>query len=114
VLEDESTPSLYNDPALMGRVRAKIENTIGKDNVVDSIRHMGSEDVGVLGLEPGAGGIPVAYFWLGAMDPQKLAAAEARGAFLPGPHTSKFEPLPEPTLTTGITAMTAVAESLLQ
>jgi hypothetical protein len=29
-------------------------------------------------------------------------------------HTAKFEPLPEPTLTTGITAMTAVAESLMQ
>jgi hypothetical protein len=29
-------------------------------------------------------------------------------------HTAKFEPLPEPTLTTGITAMTAVAESLLR
>jgi len=114
VLEDESTPSLYNDPALMGRVRAELEKTIGKDNVVDSIRHMGSEDVGVFGLEPSAGGIPVAFFWLGAMDPEKLAAAQAHGAFPPGVHTAKFEPLPEPTLTTGITAMTAVAESLLQ
>jgi amidohydrolase len=114
ILEQESTPSLYNDPALMSRVRAKLKNTIGKDNVIESIRHMGSEDVGVFGLEPGAGGIPVAFFWLGAMDPQKLAAAQAHGAFPPGMHTSKFEPLPEPTLATGITAMTAVAESLLQ
>jgi len=114
VLEDESTPSLYNDPMLMGRVHATLQNTIGKDNVTDSVRHMGSEDVGVFGLEQGAGGIPVAYFWLGAMDPQKLAAAQVHGTFPPGMHTAKFEPLPEPTLTTGITAMTAVAESLLQ
>jgi hippurate hydrolase len=98
----------------MGRIRAKLQSTIGKDNVTDSVRHMGSEDVGVFGLEPGAGGIPVAYFWLGAMDPQKLAAAQAHDTLPPGPHTAKFEPLPEPTLTTGITAMTAVAESLLQ
>jgi hippurate hydrolase len=114
VLDDESTPSLYNDPVLTGRVRATLERTIGKDNVTDSIRHMGSEDVGVFGLEPGAGGIPVAFFWLGAMDPEKLAAAQAHGALPPGVHTAKFEPLPEPTLATGITAMTAVAESLLQ
>jgi hippurate hydrolase len=114
VLEDESTPSLYNDPALMGRVRVSLENTIGKDNVIDSIRHMGSEDVGVFGLKPGAGGIPVAFFWLGAMDPQKLAEAQAHGTFPPGMHTAKFEPLPEPTITTGVTAMTTVAESLLQ
>jgi len=114
VLEDESTPSLYNDPALMGRVRSTLQNAIGKENVTDSVRHMGSEDVGVFGLEPGAGGIPVAYFWLGAMDPQKLAAAQAHGAYPPGMHTAKFEPLPEPTLATGITAITAVAESLLQ
>ena len=114
VLEGESTPSLYNDPALMDRVRTRLQNTLGKDNVVDVIRHMGSEDVGVFGLGSGAGSIPVAFFWLGAMDPQKLAAAQAHGAFPPGLHTAKFEPLPEPTLSTGITAMTAVAESLLQ
>jgi hippurate hydrolase len=114
VLDDESTPSLYNDPALMERVRTALQHTIGKDNVTDSIRHMGSEDVGVFGLKPGAGGIPVAFFWLGAMDPQKLAEAQARGTFPPGMHTSKFEPLPEPTIATGITSMTAVAKSLLQ
>jgi len=33
---------------------------------------------------------------------------------LPGPHTSKFEPDPEPTLETGVTAMTGVALSLLK
>jgi len=40
--------------------------------------------------------------------------AKAAGKNLPGPHTSRFEPLPEPTLRTGVTAMTAVALSLLQ
>jgi hippurate hydrolase len=124
VLENESTPVLYNDPDLMARVRTTLESTVGKDNVATSMRRMGSEDVGVLGLKtgdgspgaggPGTGSIPVAFFWLGAMDPEKLAAAKAQGKLPPGMHTSKFEPLPEPTLTTGIKAMTAVAESLLQ
>ena len=53
-------------------------------------------------------------FWLGAMDPAKFAAAQAAGGFLPGPHTSRFEPLPEPTLRTGVIAMTSVATALLK
>lgn len=114
VLENESTPVLFNDPDLMARVRTALVATLGKDNVATTPRRMGSEDVGVFGLKPGQGGIPVAYFWLGAMAPEKLAAAKAQGKLPPGPHTSKFEPLPEPTLTTGINGMTAVAESLLQ
>jgi hippurate hydrolase len=48
------------------------------------------------------------------MDPAKLAAAQAKDTLPPGPHTSRFEPVPEPTLTTGINGMTGVAESLLQ
>jgi amidohydrolase len=114
VLDDESTPVLYNDPGLMGRVQITLQSLLGKDKVVDVPRHMVSEDVGVFGGRPGAGGVPVAYFYLGAMDPEKLAAAQAKGALPPGMHTSKFEPVPEPTLTTGINGMTAVAEALLQ
>jgi hypothetical protein len=49
-----------------------------------------------------------------AMDPVKLAAAQAAGKSLPGPHTNLFEPLPEPTLRTGVKAMTSVAIALLQ
>ncbi len=74
---------------------------------------MGSEDVGVFGLA-NSNHIPVVYFCLGAMDPDRLAAAQAAGTTLPGMHTSRFEPRPEPTLRTGVTAMTAVATSLLQ
>jgi hippurate hydrolase len=72
---------------------------------------MASEDVGVLSLDQK---IPLVYFRLGAMDPAKLAAAEAQGKTLPGLHTSRFEPLPDPTLATGVKSMTAVATSLLQ
>jgi len=58
--------------------------------------------------------IPVAYFRLGAMDPEKFAAAKAAGKHLPGSHTSHFEPLPRPTIETGVRSMTAVATALLQ
>ena len=115
LLEDESTPVLYNDPALAVRVKAALVKALGENNVLDEQRIMGSEDFGVLGsVGSDSHKIPVVMFWLGAADPAKLAAAEAAGKALPGPHTSKFEPLPEPTLRTGVTAMTSVAISLLQ
>lgn len=112
VLEDESTPVLYNDPAQTAMVKATLVKTLGASNVIDIPRGMASEDVGVFALPKHE--IPLTYFILGAMDPAKLAAAEAAGKELPGPHTSHFEPLPEPTLRTGVTAMTSVAMSLLQ
>jgi hypothetical protein len=48
------------------------------------------------------------------MDAAKFAAAQAAGKSLPGPHNSRFEPIPEPTLRTGVTAMSSVAIALLQ
>jgi hippurate hydrolase len=112
VLDDESTPVEYNDPAMTAQVKAILLKALGADRVMDLARVMGSEDVGVFALPNHQ--IPLVYFRLGAMDPAKLAAAHAAGKELPGPHTSRFEPLPEPTLRTGVTAMTSVAMSLLQ
>ncbi len=112
VLDDESTPVEYNDPAMTTQVKAILVKTLGADRVLDLPRVMGSEDVGVFALPSHE--IPLVYFRLGAMDPAKLAAAHAAGKELPGPHTSRFEPLPEPTLRTGVTAMTSVAISMLQ
>lgn len=112
VLEDESTPVLYNDPAQTEQIKGTLVKALGVGNVIDVPRGMASEDVGVFALPDHE--IPLTYFILGAMDPVKLAAAKAKGRELPGPHTSRFEPLPEPTLRTGVTAMTSVAISLLQ
>jgi amidohydrolase len=111
VLEDESAPVEHNDPALTARERTALVNALGAENVITLHPIMGSEDVGIFGLD---GKIPVGYFRLGAMYPDRFAAAQAAGKLLPGPHTSKFEPDPEPTLTTGVKAMTAVATALLQ
>jgi amidohydrolase len=111
VLEDESAPIQVNDPALTASVQATLIKTLGAANVLPVEKIMASEDVGVLSLNQQ---IPLVYFRLGAMDPTKLAAAEAQGKTLPGLHTSRFEPLPEPTIATGVKAMAAVATSLLQ
>ena len=112
IVKDEITPVNYNDPALTVRVKSTLVKTLGAQNVIDGTSHMGSEDFGVLGLDGHK--IPTFMFWLGAMDPSKFAAAEAAGKMLPGPHTSRFEPVPGPTLRTGVVSMSSVAISLLQ
>jgi hippurate hydrolase len=112
VLEDESTPVMYNDPSLAMRVRKALSAALGAQDVVDSAPVMASEDFGIFGLESHK--IPTTMFWLGAMDPTKFAAAKAAGKSLPGPHTSRFQPDPEPTLRTGVKAMSAAAIAMLK
>ncbi len=108
----DSTHVQINDPALTAEVKAELIKTLGEANVLPVPPSMASEDFGNFGLEGQK--IPAVYFRLGAMEPAKLAAAQAAGKELPGPHTSHFEPLPAPTLQTGVTAMTSVAISLLR
>ncbi len=112
VYENEVAPIGYNDPASTQRVRALLVKELGAENVVDHAPIMASEDVGNFAL-PGHQ-IPMVYFGLGAMDPQQFAAAKAAGTTLPGAHTSRFEPMPEPTIATGVRSLTAVALGLLQ
>ncbi len=111
VLENESTPVTYNDPAIAARIKTAIAGVLGAQNVVDDPLNMASEDFGLFGLDSRQ--IPTVMFWLGAMDPAKFAEASAAGRELPGMHNSHFEPLPEPTLRTGVEAMTTAAISLL-
>jgi amidohydrolase len=112
VLDAESTPVLYNDPAMAARIKSAIAGALGAQNVFDEEPIMASEDFGALGLEHHQ--IPTLMFWLGAMDPAQFAAANAAGKLLPGPHTSKFQPVPEATLRTGVIAMSSAAIALLQ
>ena len=88
ILNDESAPATYNDPALTARVKAALVHALGAQNVFDEDPIMASEDFGLLGLDGHR--IPTVMFW------------------------RLFEPVPEPTLRTGVTAMTSVAIALLQ
>jgi metal-dependent amidase/aminoacylase/carboxypeptidase family protein len=111
VLDDESTPVTFNDPALAARVKTALTSALGAQDVLDSQPLMVSEDFGAFGLADHK--IPYVMFWLGAMEPATYAAARQAGKFPPGMHTSRFQPDPEPTLRTGVIAMTSVAISLL-
>jgi hippurate hydrolase len=112
VVDRESAPVNYNDPALTARVRAALALALGANNVIDEPPIMPSEDFGSYGLEGHA--IPTMMFWLGAIDPEKFAAAKAAGTLAAGPHNSHFAPLPEATLRTGVLGMTSAAMALLR
>jgi hippurate hydrolase len=111
IVPNESSPPTYNDPALTTRVKSALVTALGTANVFDEDPLMASEDFGLFGLEGHR--IPTVLFWLGAIEPAKFAAAQAAGKLAPGLHTSHFQPDPELTLRTGVTAMTSVAISLL-
>ncbi|MES1194788.1 MAG: amidohydrolase, partial [Opitutus sp.] len=57
--------------------------------------------------------IPTTMFRVGAVDPVVFAESQRTGAPLPSLHSSKFAPLPEPTIKTGVTALTATVLDLL-
>lgn len=110
VSQTEITPATYNDPALADRLRNIAVSTLGADHVHPAESIMGSEDVGLFTM---GGKIPGVMFWLGAADPEKLAHARETGIPLPGPHSPLFAPVYAPAITTGVTAMTAMALDLL-
>lgn len=98
----------YNDPALTARVRGTLVTALGAENVVDLEPVMVSEDFGKFGLDDRK--IPTVLFWLGAVDPAKIAS----GVPLPSLHSSVYAPMAEPALRTGVTAMSDTAIALLQ
>jgi hippurate hydrolase len=110
-LLDEHTPALYNDPALTQRLAGVLRERLGEERVVAVDPVMGGEDFSEYGrTEPR---VPIAYFWVGGVDPDALEAAKASGQSLPSLHSAKFAPVPRPAITTGVITMTTVALELL-
>jgi len=107
----EGAPATLNDAALTERLRASAAAALGEDRVLEARAIMGSEDVGLFSLD---GKIPATMYWLGAADPAKLAESRKTGVALPGLHSALFAPVYAPAITTGVTAMTAMALDLLK
>jgi len=105
-------PSTYNDPGLTERLSTILRKSLGKENVVEAPPIMGSEDFGLFGLDDHQ--IPTCMFFVGAIDPVEVARSKQNGTELPSLHSPYFAPLPEPTIRTGIKAMTSVVLDLLK
>jgi amidohydrolase len=109
--DTQVTSATYNDPQLTERLAASFVKSLGQDNVVKLEPVMMSEDFGYLSLEQK---IPAVLFTLGAVDPAKVRLSKETGTRLASLHSALFEPLPEPTLRTGIKAMTSAVLDLMK
>jgi hippurate hydrolase len=104
-LEDDFTPAMYNDPVLTRRLAGVFRSWFGAGHVVEKKPEMGGEDFSEFGRT--ADKIPICQFSLGAVNPAALKESERTGKPLPSLHSPLFAPVPEPTIKTGVTAMTA-------
>ena len=109
-LKDEYTPAVFNNPQLVEKLKVSFEKSLGKDNVKKVSPVMGGEDFGMFGrVEPI---IPTALFWLGAVNKNIYEKAIREDIVLPSLHSDLFLPDAEPTLETGVKAMTGAALDL--
>ena len=111
VSETEYTPATFNDPTLTRRLRGTFECWLGAANVKSIDAEMGGEDFGRFGRTTER--VPISLFRVGAVAPEAVVESTRTGRPLPSLHSSKFAPVPEPTLKTGVTALTAAALELL-
>jgi hippurate hydrolase len=110
VSRTETAPPTYNQPELTARLAQAFSRTLGPTRVVEVPPIMASEDFGHFSLDHT---VPSVLFWVGASAPAVLEEAKKTGTPAPGLHSSRFAPVPEPTITAGVTAMTAAVLDLL-
>ncbi len=102
--------AVVNDAALAERTGAVFKAAFGAKAIREEEPGSASEDYSVFILA----GVPSMYFGIGGADPAKLADAKAKGVELPGNHSPMFAPLPEPSIRTGVEAMTIAVMNVMQ
>ncbi|HKP05488.1 MAG TPA: amidohydrolase [Chthoniobacterales bacterium] len=112
VEKDQYTPATYNNPELTKRVSAVMKAALGPDSIVAKDPTMGGEDFSEYSLPDHS--IPAFMFNVGAVDPAKAAESKKSGTPLPSLHSSKFAPVPEPTIKTGLIGMVSAVLDLMK
>jgi len=112
VSKDQFCPATYNNPELTRRLVAVWKSSLGDENVkiVDAV--MGGEDFSEYSLPDHS--IPAVDFHIGAVEPAKISEYKQEGKELPTLHSSKFAPVPEPTIRVGIIGMTSAVLELMK
>jgi len=111
-VRDEHCPALFNNVDLTERIADVFTKELGADNVKKMIPVMGGEDFSEYGRTDPK--VPILLYWLGAVNPEKAAAAERGEIRLPSLHNSSFAPDIELTLRTGVRTMSAAVMDLLK
>src|SRR5438034_936030 len=112
VSKDEFCPATYNNPELTKRLIAVWKTSLGNENVKIVDPTMGGEDFSEYSLPDHS--IPAVDFHIGAVEPAKIAEYKQSGKELPSLHSSKFAPVPEPTIRVGIIGMTSAVLELMK
>jgi hippurate hydrolase len=106
----EYTPALFNEPGLTRKTVALFRQVLGEDHVHERPPVMGGEDFSRYGRE----GIPIFMFWLGTLAPERIAEATKDGGRpLPSLHSDVYFPIPEPSIRTGVKAMSLAVLNLV-
>ena len=112
VLQNQFTPATYNNPELTKRLVGVWKKVLGAENVEATDPTMGGEDFSEYSLPDHS--IPACDFHIGAVDPAKIAESKKSGTPLPSLHSSKFAPIPEPTIRVGIVGMTSAVLEVMK
>jgi len=94
--------AVINDVALTTRTAVVLKAAFGDRVQEETKPGTASEDFS----EYVRAGVPGTFFSLGALDPAFIAAYKAKGEPVPANHNPYFAPTPEPTIKTGVEAMT--------
>ncbi|CAA0109232.1 Hippurate hydrolase [BD1-7 clade bacterium] len=100
-------PALYNDPSLTDRVVAHWQSKFGSQFAQPVSKVMGGEDFALYGRQ--SPDIPIMFFLLGSVTEEQLQQAKRQGKDMPYVHSPHYKPAPEPTIKTGVAAMTEAA-----
>ena len=101
---------MVNDAALTERTAVVFKAAFGDKAVMAPAPGYASEDYSEFIIA----GVPSVFFTIGVYDPARVAAAKAGGPPLPVNHSPMFAPVPEPTIRTGVEAMTLAVMNVLQ
>jgi amidohydrolase len=105
----EGANMVVNDASLTERTGRYFTAAFGDKAILEPSPSPASEDYS----DFIAAGVPSVYFGIGGSDPAKVAQAKSSGVPLPANHSPFFAPVPEPSIRTGVEAMTIAVMSVL-
>ncbi|HWF01731.1 MAG TPA: amidohydrolase [Caulobacteraceae bacterium] len=106
---DDGATAVVNDTGLAARTGPVFKAAFGDSAVEMPAPQSASEDYSEF-IEAG---VPSLYFSLGGYDPALIARARAGGPPVPVNHSPEFAPTPEPSIRTGVEAMSLAVLSVL-
>ena len=107
---DDFTPAVFNNAELAKKTAGVFRQVLGADKVHEQGPVMGGEDFGRYGRE----GVPIFFWFLGTMEPERVAASKRPGGEpLPSLHSDLYYPIIEPSLRNGVLTMTVAVLNLV-